>query len=327
MSRETARDVPGRPRVGSTWRKRRRLIRAAIRLPCEGWWKSPPLRAPALRGRRCAAASSTATCLSASPHAWSSAPWRSRTAATSRSPGAGLRSRCSGSRRSRWRSASAFEAGPLDRLFLGALAGLTVWIFLSLLWTSSVPGTVLEIERMLVYLACRHRRACSCSAAAPCLRCSSGLWLAATAVSTYGLATRLFPDQLGVFDPIAGSRLSDPVGYWNAFGILAAMGTLLALGLAARERPGRSAASPPDRRVLLLLTLYFTYSRGGWIAFFVGLAAAIAVDRQAAPADHDRARARPLAGDRDLGRLDVAGPHPPGRQAGRPPAATATAWR
>src|SRR5712691_9277226 len=47
----------------------------------------------------------------------------------------------------------AVEIGARERLLLGALAGLTVWTSLSLLWTSSVPGTVLEDERLLVYLA------------------------------------------------------------------------------------------------------------------------------------------------------------------------------
>lgn len=171
----------------------------------------------------------------------------------------------------------AFEAGPLDRLFLAALAGLACWIFVSLLWTGSVPRTVLENERMLVYLACGI-------AGVLLLRRSSvpalltGLWFAATAACTYGLATRLFPDQLGVFDPIAVSRLSEPVGYWNALGLLAAMGTLLALGLAAREGPVIRCLAAGST-VILLLTLYFTFSRGAWIAFFVGLAAAIALDR------------------------------------------------
>ena len=31
--------------------------------------------------------------------------------------------------------------------------------------------------------------------------------------------------------------------------------------------------------MLLLLTLYFTYSRGGWIALFLGLAVTVAIDR------------------------------------------------
>jgi hypothetical protein len=172
----------------------------------------------------------------------------------------------------------AVELGVLDWLFFGSLAGLTLWISLSLLWTSSVPGTVLEVERTLVYLAAGIvglvlvRRS-----SVPALLFS--VWAAITVVSAYGLARRLFPDQLGSFDPLAGGRLSDPVGYWNAFGILAAIGTLLALGLAARSGPlVRCFAAGSG--VLLLLTLYFTYSRGGWIAFFIGLAATIAIDRR-----------------------------------------------
>lgn len=168
------------------------------------------------------------------------------------------------------------EVGTLDRIFLGGLAGLTVWVSLSLLWTSSVPETVLELERTLVYLAAGiagivllRRRS------VPALLL--GVWGAITVVSTYALLTRLFPERLGVFDPISGYRLSYPVGYWNAFGILAAMGTLLALGLAARSGPVVRCLAAGSG-VLLLLTLYFTYSRGGWIALFVGLTVAIAID-------------------------------------------------
>jgi O-Antigen ligase len=172
----------------------------------------------------------------------------------------------------------AVEAGTLDWLFVAGLTGLTAWTFLSLLWTSGVPGTVLEGERMLVYLSAGI-------AGFLLLRRSSvpalllGIWAAITMVSAYALATRLFPDRLGVFDPISGYRLSEPVGYWNAFGILAAMGALLALGLAARSGPVVRCLAAGSG-VLLLLTLYFTYSRGAWIAFFAGLAALIAIDRR-----------------------------------------------
>jgi O-Antigen ligase len=172
----------------------------------------------------------------------------------------------------------AVEAGVLERALVGSLVALTGWTFLSLLWTSSVPGTVLEGERILVYLAAGI-------AGLLLLRRSSvpalllGTWAAITVVATYGLATRLFPDRLGVSDAISGYRLSEPVGYWNAFGILAAIGALLALGLAARSGPVVRALAAGSG-VILMLTLYFTYSRGGWIAFFIGLAAAIAVDRK-----------------------------------------------
>ena len=172
----------------------------------------------------------------------------------------------------------AVEVGVLECLLLGALAGLTAWVSLSLLWTSSVPGTVLEVERMLVYLA-------GGVAGILLVRRSSvpalllGVWAAIVVVSTYAVATRLFPERFGVPDPTAGYRLSDPVGYWNAFGILAAIGALLALGLAARSGPVVRCLAAGSS-VVLLLTLYFTFSRGGWIAFFVGLGAAIAIERR-----------------------------------------------
>ncbi len=170
------------------------------------------------------------------------------------------------------------ELDTLDRLFLLGLSGLAGWVGLSLLWTGSIPSTVFENERMAVYLAAGV-------AGIILVRASSvfslvlGVWFATGVISTYALATRLFPDQLGSFDSISGYRLSGPVGYWNALGILAAMGALLALGLAARSGPlvRCLAAGSVD---LFLLTLYFTYSRGGWIAFFVGLAVMAALDRR-----------------------------------------------
>ena len=172
----------------------------------------------------------------------------------------------------------SIELDRLDRLFLAGLTGLAAWIALSLLWTQSVPRTVLENERMVVYLAAGiagvlllRRR----SVATLVL----GVWLALTVLATYGLAGRLFPDRIGSYDPIALYRLTYPVGYWNAFGILAGIGTLLALGLAARSGPIVRCLAAAST-VALMLTLYFTYSRGAWLAFFAGLAISVAVDRK-----------------------------------------------
>jgi hypothetical protein len=170
------------------------------------------------------------------------------------------------------------EIGRLELVLIGGLAALTGWVALSLLWTSSVTETVYEIQRTLVYLG-------GALAVALLLRRASvpmliaAVWAGITAVCGYGLATRLFPDKLGTFDSIAGSRLSEPLGYWNGLGILAAMGALLALVLAARSGPLVRCLAAAST-VVCLLTLYFTFSRGGWIAFFCGLAAAIALDRQ-----------------------------------------------
>ena len=43
--------------------------------------------------------------------------------------------------------------GALDRLFLGALGGLAGWTALSILWSQSVPSSIAEVERSLVYVA------------------------------------------------------------------------------------------------------------------------------------------------------------------------------
>jgi O-antigen ligase len=77
---------------------------------------------------------------------------------------------------------------------------------------------------------------------------------------------------------VAINRLETPIGYWNALGIFAAMGALLLAGLAARARwlPGRALAA--GCTVVCVTTLYFTFSRGSWLALFVGIVVALVVD-------------------------------------------------
>ena len=104
----------------------------------------------------------------------------------------------------------------------------------------------------------------------------------------YALLTRLFPKQFGVFDQFGGNRLSSPIGYWNALGLLAAIGCLLALGLAARGGVlVRMAAAASI--VVLVLTLYFTFGRGRLDRTVRGLVGN--AHRRPAPTSADRDRA------------------------------------
>src|SRR5207249_2571841 len=98
------------------------------------------------------------------------------------------------------------------------------------------------------------------------------------AVAGWALATRLFPQWIGTFDPVAGYRLSEPLGYWNGLGLLCAMGALLSIGLAAvsASRGARALAAAP--LPLLVTALYFTFSRGAWIALAFGFLAALALE-------------------------------------------------
>jgi O-antigen ligase len=169
--------------------------------------------------------------------------------------------------------------GILECVAGGALVAFTSWIAIATTWSSDTSQSVLEIERALVYVA-------AVLAAAAIVRQRSishflgGLLVAITVVSAYSLATRLFPERLGRFDPIAGYRLSEPLGYWNALGIFAAMGALLALGFAARGRLSITRALAAASLVVLLPTLYFTFGRGPWLALAFALAAVIALDHR-----------------------------------------------
>jgi O-Antigen ligase len=165
----------------------------------------------------------------------------------------------------------------LELATIGAFAGLASWYALSTLWSQSVTQTVLETERALVYplavaaalLLCRRASLAGLLA---------GVWGGITLVCLYALATRLFPDQLGTVDAIVGRRLAEPIGYWNGLGIFAAMGTLLAVGLVARGRTLLARSAAATSLVVLLPTLYFTFSRGAWAALAAGLAVAVAAD-------------------------------------------------
>ncbi len=167
---------------------------------------------------------------------------------------------------------------PIEKLVLAAMAGLSVWTFASAIWSISTTRSMLEGERSLVY-ASGVLVALLLSRRAGGRAIVIGTWLAITAICTYSMLTRLFPKQFGVFDPTSGNRLSSPVGYWNGLSLLAAIGCLLALGVAARSVVWVRMAAAAST-VVLVLTLYFTFGRGGWIALFAGVVATILVDRR-----------------------------------------------
>jgi O-antigen ligase len=165
------------------------------------------------------------------------------------------------------------------RIALASLVGaLGVWIALSTMWSISPSGSAREVERMLVYVSLTL-------AVALVLRrgdgpaVTNGALVGIVAISSYGLATRLFPDRLeSTDDPFNTYRLAEPLGYWNATGLLATLGVLLALGVAAHAR--RTAWALPAAAALpvLVSTLYFTFSRGAWAALIVGFVTAVIID-------------------------------------------------
>ncbi len=172
----------------------------------------------------------------------------------------------------------------LEWVLPGALAALTGWVWLSLLWSSDPSQTVLEGERMFVYLA---------GAAALLLlgrrqdveAVLAALGAAITAICAYALAVRLLApgretNQVLSTDPGAGFRLARPLGYANALALFAAMGILIAVGFALHGRGILARALGSAALVVLAPTLYFTYGRGAWLALAAGLVALIVAEHE-----------------------------------------------
>ncbi|MDE3189492.1 MAG: O-antigen ligase family protein [Acidobacteriota bacterium] len=170
-----------------------------------------------------------------------------------------------------------FRPTRIERAFLGALVLLVAWVWISIAWTSDVTQSVFEGERSLMLvaavgagLALAQRR--------PVRPLLGGTLAGIVVACGYALATRLLPGHVGHFDPVAVYRLNTPVGYWNGLGIVAALGAVLALGFSLRARATTSRALAALALPVLLLTLYFTYSRGAWVALAAGLVVLLALD-------------------------------------------------
>jgi O-antigen ligase len=172
----------------------------------------------------------------------------------------------------------ASAPGRLRASFAALMVALGVWIALSATWSISSAASIREVERMLVYVALAL-------AVALVLRRGDGAAVLAgvavgvTLICGYALATRLLPDRLHSYDDAADSyRLAAPLGYWNSLGLLAAMGALVAIGFAAHARRTPLALASAATIPIASTTLYFTFSRGGWVALTLGFVAAVAVD-------------------------------------------------
>lgn len=158
--------------------------------------------------------------------------------------------------------------GRRDWIVILALAGFVVWNAASKYWSELPADALPEAERNLLYLAGIAAVVFGVDRGSlPALL--GGTLAGVTAASAYGLGDYIFSRP--PLNPFQGSLLFEPIGYANAVGIFAALGTVLAVGLAlwAPTRRLRIAALAP--LVVLVPTLYLTSSRGAWVALPIGI--------------------------------------------------------
>jgi O-antigen ligase len=157
----------------------------------------------------------------------------------------------------------------LQVVAVAALAALCAWTTLSALWAPDQHEALLEAQRTLAYVAALV--AAVAVGGALLLGSLSGIVI----VCGYAVGQRLLDGPPSPPDPFEGTLLSEPLGYANGLGGMAAIGLAAAAALLlgdARLRVPLAAIA-----ALLLATLAMTGSRGGWIAAVVGTAVAVAL--------------------------------------------------
>lgn len=164
----------------------------------------------------------------------------------------------------------------------GSIVCLALWSALSSFWSGSAELSVIEADRILVYLGFFLAAFLIAQTDLRGQRFAEGVAIAVTIVALLGLASRLLPDVLQVANSLgSGPRLRYPLGYWNANGAMfgIAIGLLLWTSRRAAWTGMRwaSVAAMPA----VLLALYFTFSRGGVLALTVcaGCLIALSADR------------------------------------------------
>lgn len=154
---------------------------------------------------------------------------------------------------------------------VGLLLAFTALTALSVVWSVQPDVSWQDAGRLLAYSGV-FAAAVALARAAPDRwpAMLGGVLLATVVVCGYALLTKVLPDQLGSEQVYA--RLQEPFGYWNATGLMAAIGTIGCMWLGARRTGhGLLSALAYPAMGLMAVTLMLAYSRGALAAAALGL--------------------------------------------------------
>lgn len=162
----------------------------------------------------------------------------------------------------------------------GLILAVSALSALSSFWSGSVELSVIEADRILVYLGFFLAAFLIAQTNERRQRFAEGLAISLALVALLGLTSRLLPHVLVVgesFDTTA--RLAYPLGYWNANGAAFGIGMGLLLWLSRRSSWAALRWISVALMPAVLLALYFTYSRGGLLTLVIAVGATIALSR------------------------------------------------
>jgi O-antigen ligase len=162
----------------------------------------------------------------------------------------------------------------------GLILGFFLLSAISSLWSGSAELSVIEADRVLVYLGFFLAALLIAQTDQKRQRFAEGLAISVALVALLALASRLLPDLMQAGDAFGtGPRLGYPLGYWNANGAM--FGIAVALLLWTSRQAAWSGTRWLATGVLpaVLLALYFTYSRGGLLALLIAAGCLIVLSR------------------------------------------------
>jgi O-Antigen ligase len=158
--------------------------------------------------------------------------------------------------------------GGLTLVLFACLAALT---FASIAWSVQPANSWVEANRTLSYMAV-FGSGIALARVAPGRWAAGigGIAIAATLVAGYALLVKVFPGTFAASDPLG--RLDAPFGYWNATGLIAALGLPACLWAGADRERGRvlRALSLPAIAIQVSVVV-LSYSRGALLAAVVGV--------------------------------------------------------
>jgi hypothetical protein len=167
---------------------------------------------------------------------------------------------------------------------MGLIGGLALLSAISSLWSGSIELSIIEADRVLVYLGFFLAAFLIAQTDQRSQRFAEGLAISLAIVAFLGLASRLLPDLLTVGQSLgSGPRLRYPLGYWNANGVCFGIAVALLLWMSRRSLSTALRWIAVGSLPAVLLALYLTYSRGGLLALLVACGCLIALS-------HDRLR-------------------------------------
>ena len=160
------------------------------------------------------------------------------------------------------------------------LAAFGVWILASSKWSHTPARSLLEFNRLLAYLLGVLAFGSLARTPERLAQAVRFLALAMVILAGAGLITRTLPAVWSITPTLSTDRLSYPLTYWNALGLLCGLGMVLAVHLTTSGGEPRvvrlsAAAATP----ILAATAYLTFSRGGMSAGVLAVAVFLLVGR------------------------------------------------